>query len=148
MPPPKRETPAPPPPVQPVATSWDFRTGEDACVAIAAAANVSLEVTVHRGEPIHLVTTVPSAPPGRQGSVTLRFAGGSGSWQLSARMTGPRQATALLGDDETDLSQLLLLLGGGVLEVGGAGKAIASLALREAGPHGRDWFDCARHNIL
>jgi hypothetical protein len=130
---------------QVIRTTWDFEAGPEQCVAVAAAGRTSLRVTVRRNAAIQMTVSLPGPlPPGRSAPMALRFNGPAGSWQVSARPVGSRQLTAALGSDETALSRVLVLLSGGVLEIGEQERAIPSLALAPSETRGRTWFDCAR----
>jgi hypothetical protein len=134
-------------PSQVVRTSWTFGASDEACTAVAAAAGASLLVAVHRDAPIRLVVSLASPALGSV-SVPLRFTGAAGAWQIVARQTAARQIAVALGSDETALSRVLVLLSGGVLEVGVPAQPIVSLAISPSDAQGQSWFDCARGKML
>lgn len=143
--------PAVPPLVQrpplrvPVRVTWSFRAGDNECSATAAAGATSLQVSVRRNMPIRMVVSLSSRPTESSAVVPVRFNGSAGNWQIVARRLGDRQITATLGSDDTALSRILVLLGGGTMELGGGQvQPIASLAIPESGSEGRAWFDCVR----
>jgi len=154
----RRETAAPavapppqPPPRQTLRTTWTFTADKDECVAVAAAAGTALRVTVRRNAPIRLALSL--APPlevrptGRA-AVQLRFNGPTGRWQVAAQQSGNRQLAVALGSDEIALSRVLVLLSGGMLDVGDAEQANISLTVAPSDTKGQLWFDCARGKIL
>jgi hypothetical protein len=140
-----------PPPRQVVRTSWTFSADKDECVAVAAAGGTALRVTVRRSAPIRLALSL--APPlevrafGRA-AIPLRFTGPTGRWQVVAQQSGIRQLAVALGSDETALSRVLVLLSGGMLEVGEPGQANITLAVAPSDTRGQLWFDCARGKII
>ena len=81
-------------------------------------------------------------------AVPLRFNGTAGSWRVVGRATGPRALTASLGSDAAALSHILVLLSGGLLEVGEAGTSLAALDISPSDRSGQVWFDCARRKVL
>ncbi|HME27311.1 MAG TPA: hypothetical protein VKI44_39320 [Acetobacteraceae bacterium] len=134
-------------PSQVVRTSWTFNSSDEECTAVAAAVGTSLVVAVHRDMPIRLVVSLASPVHG-PASVPLRFTGPAGAWQIAARQTAARQIAVALGSDETALSRVLVLLSGGVLEVGAPAQPMASLAISPSAAQGQTWFDCARGKML
>ena len=78
----------------------------------------------------------------------LRFTGPAGAWQVAAHRTAAHQATVALGADDTALSRILVLLSGGVLEVGTPSQPIATLAISPSDAQGQTWFDCAHEKVL
>lgn len=135
-------------PRQVISTTWNFDARADECIAAATAARTSLQVTVQRNAAIRLtVSLARSLPPGKRGSMALRFNGPAGRWQVNAQPIGTRQLSATLGSDDAALSRVLVLLSGGVLEVGEQNAAIPSLGLAPSEAGGRLWFDCARRNM-
>ena len=135
-------------PSQPLRTTWTFRAGEEECVATAAGAGASAVVSAQRDSPIRLLVSLPATPvPPAPANTAVRFAGPAGSWQATARAAG-RQFTVALGSDETALSRILVLLSGGVLDLGDQGKPVASLTVSPSDTEGQKWFDCARAKVL
>ncbi len=130
-----------------VRTNWAFNTSGDECAAVAAAAGTSLLITVRRDAPIQLVVSLASPAHGLA-SVPLRFTGPAGAWQAAARQTAARQIAVPLGSDEAALSRVLVLLSGGVLEVGAPAQLIVSLVISASDAQGQAWFDCARGKML
>jgi hypothetical protein len=138
-------------PRQVIHTTWTFESGNDACVAVAAAGVTSLRVTISRDTPIRLALSL--APqldrlPAGRAPLPLRFAGPTGSWQVSAQQTGPHQLAVTLGADDTALSRILVLLGGGVLDVGVSEQVVASIDIMPSDARGQLWFDCARGKMI
>ncbi len=130
-----------------VRTEWTFNSGDDECAAVAAATGISFTVTVRRNAPVRLVVTL-AAPVHGPASTPLRFEGPAGAWLVAARHAGARQFAVVLGSDETALSRVLVLLSGGVLELGESVQPIVSLAIGPSDEQGQSWFDCARHKML
>jgi hypothetical protein len=142
--------PAPPlkrAPSPPVRTSWTFRTSEDECAATAEGTGTSLIIAIRRDTPIRLVLSLPAQPERTPVAVPLRFNGLAGNWQVSARRTA-RQVTVTLGSDDAALSRILVLLSGGVLEVGEAAQPLVALVISPSEAPGQIWFDCARAKML
>jgi hypothetical protein len=138
-------------PRQVVHTAWSFDSGTDECVGTAAAGGTSLRVTVRRNAPIRLVvslTTKLERRPAGPAAVPLRFSGPTGSWQVSAQQTASHQLAVTLGSDDTALSRVLVLLGGGVLNVGEPEQAGTSLGITPSDAQGQLWFDCARSKMI
>jgi hypothetical protein len=146
---PEVRPPAPPAPRQTVrtTTTWNFDTGSDECVAVATAGATSIRIIVQRHVPIRLLLSL-AAPPGRRAPIPLRFSGQTGSWQASLQPSGTRQLTADLGSDETALSRVLVLLGGGLLDAGPAELPVVSLTIAPSATRGQQWFDCAREKLI
>lgn len=136
-----RRPPSPPRPTPQI--SWAFQQGEDDCIATAAGDGAAALLTVSRAGPIRLNVSVRSLPSKNRANVPLRFAGGAGNWQLTARPTAAREFAADLGSGDMALSRVLSLLSGGTLEVGSQRVAIVP-----AGSQGQQWFDCARRQIF
>jgi len=143
--------PVKPAPRQVVRTTWNFESGNDECTATAAGGNISLRVAIRRDAPIRLMlslaTQLESRPAGRA-AVPMRFAGPTGTWQVAAQQTGSRQLTAILGSDDTALGRILVLLGGGVLDVAESEQSVASVGIAPSGAPGQLWFDCARGKMI
>src|SRR5438034_11542169 len=55
------------PPRQVIRTTWNFTTGSDECVAVAAFGPTTLQVNVRRDAPVRIVVSLPAplAPGGR-----------------------------------------------------------------------------------
>lgn len=140
--------PAPPPAVRrPVAATWSFHGG-DACNAAAASSALTLDVTASsstltlnarlgRGTPL---------PAGR--SVTIEFAGTTGTWTVTGRKAASRRVTASQPMTEDQAGQILLLLEGGVVRVGRPNEGLPPLQVPNSGVPGRDWFECVRRQLF
>jgi hypothetical protein len=132
-----------------IQTSWAFEAGDDECAAVAAGGRSSLQVTVRRNNPVRMtITLLAPLQPSKPASVALRFNGPAGRWQVNARQVAGRQLAAVLGSGDMALSRVLVLLSGGVLEVGEQDQAIPSLGLASSEARGQIWFDCARRNTI
>ena len=144
--------PPPPPPRRPpsptIHTTWTFRAGGGDCAAEASAPGVSLQIAVQRDAPIRLSLVLQSVSLRLQAAIPLRFNGAAGSWRVVGRATGPRALAASLGSDAAALSHILVLLSGGLLEVGEAGAPLAILDISPSDRDGQVWFDCARSKVL
>lgn len=66
---------------------------------------------------------------------------------MGARRFAMHEVGLTLPADNLELSRVLALLSGGVLEVGASDRLIASLAIVPSETKGQLWFDCARLNI-
>jgi hypothetical protein len=142
----------PPPPSRPLAKQpthqvlrahWSFDARPDGCTARAAAGGVTLQVLVRPATPVRLVLTLASPSAPKRGA-KLHFSGPTGHWQVAGNPAGKRQMEGDLGADDTALGRVLVLLNGGVLEVGDPKQAMTSLAIPAGGASGQAWFDCAR----
>jgi hypothetical protein len=145
--------PPPPPPRRlaspTIHTSWTFRTGGDDCAAEASAQGVSLQIAVQRDVPMRLSLVLQPVSLRSGAAVPLRFNGTAGSWRVVGRATGPHALTASLGSDAAPaLSHILVLLSGGLLEVGEGGASLANLDISPSDRNGQVWFDCARSKVL
>ncbi len=108
-----------------------------------------MQIAVQRNAPMRLGLTLPSVISVRShAAVPLRFNGTAGSWRVAGRATGPHSLATSLGSDEAALSHILVLLSGGLLEVGEAGASLASLDISPSDRDGQVWFDCARGKVL
>jgi hypothetical protein len=154
---PAPELPVPPvPPPAPVRrpanptihTSWTFSTSGEECAAEASAAGTTLQIVVQRNVPMRLNLVSQSLSLRSQASVPLRFNGAAGSWRIAGRATGPHTLAAPLGSDEVALSHVVVLLSGGLLEVGEAGATLATIDISPSEKNGQTWFDCARSKVL
>lgn len=133
---------------QVIQTAWTFRAGDDDCVAIAARGTTTLTVTVQRGATIRLAVVLAAPVASRAATAALRFAGQAGDWRLTASFADARRVSVALGADETALGRLLVLLGGGTLDLVAGGRKVVSFAIGESAEAGRHWFDCARGKML
>jgi hypothetical protein len=140
--------PAPPPPVRrPVSAAWNFHGG-DVCTASAANSALALDVAassstltvnarVGRGTPM---------PGGR--SVTIEFAGASGTWTVTGRKAASHRVMSSQPMNEDRAGQILVLLGGGVVRVGRPNEGLPPLEVPNGGTPGRDWFECVRRQLF
>lgn len=146
--PPREETMAPAPPVRPATRpllrgSWRFEQDAATCVATLVAGRTTLTVSVRRNSPVPFVLALDEPVPA---TARLRFAGSAGSWQVGAQRAGAQSLSAILGVDTLALSRLLVLLGGGTLEIGDD-KGLPAISLPAAGAQGQAWFDCGRDKL-
>jgi hypothetical protein len=146
------EAPPPPPPAKPAPVptlhpEWSFTAKSDECVAVAAAGATALRVTVRRSSPIRLDMGLAQQFT-HDPVVALRFTGPAGTWQVTAREAGRNTLAATLGADNSALSQILVLLSGGTLNVGLAPHAVVTMAIRPSDVGGQNWFDCAREKMM
>jgi hypothetical protein len=137
-------------PRQVIRTAWAFESANDSCIAVAAAGDTALRLTIRRNEPIRLVLDL--APPidrlpAGHAAVPLRFAGPTGSWQVSAQPSARHHLTAALGATDTALSRVLVLLGGGTLDVGSQDQ-VSAIGIAPSDVQGQTWFDCARNKAI
>jgi hypothetical protein len=144
--------PPPPPPRRPatptIHTTWTFRTSGDDCIAEAVAPGASLQIAVQRDAPLRVTLTLQPISMRSQAALPLRFNGAAGSWRVMGRATGLHALAASLGSDAAALSHILVLLSGGLLEVGEAGAPLAILDISPSDRDGQVWFDCARSKVL
>ncbi|HVC63431.1 MAG TPA: hypothetical protein VND19_24090 [Acetobacteraceae bacterium] len=123
---------------------WSFRTGPDACIALAKAGSTSLQIAVRPEGLIRLSMSLPGDPPARP---VGHFNGPAGHWLIFGTHAGRREAIFVLGRDEISLSRILMLLSGGVLNLEPAREDLPILVLPESGVEGQEWFACARRSV-
>ncbi|MBU6498347.1 MAG: hypothetical protein KGJ41_05580 [Rhodospirillales bacterium] len=148
-------TPEPPPPfTAPVAPAvhqlaWSFTQQPDACRAVAAGRGFSVTVLVRHNGAITLIlgNILPAATPSGQ-TASWRFLGATGSWELALRSNGRRDLVGYLPAGEAALSQVLVLLSGGMLEAIDQEAGLPKLRLPPSDAEGQTWFDCARSKQL
>lgn len=124
--------------------AWSFRTGPDACVALAKAGSSNVQIAVRPEGLIRLSVSLPGNAPTRS---VAHFSGPAGHWLMLATHTGPHEVLFLLARDETSLSRVLILLSGGMLDLGTPGDDLPILSLPESGAEGQEWFACARSSV-
>ena len=129
-------------------TTWTFRSSDEECVAVASAAGTSVLMTVRRDAPIRLAVSLEPQSAHGPAVVPLRFTGPAGLWQVSARRTAAHRFAVTLGSDDKALSRILVLLSGGMLELGLPAQPIVSLVISPSDAQGETWFDCARGKML
>jgi hypothetical protein len=140
--------PAPPPPVPRSAPAvWSFDSG-DVCKASASSNVLSLDVTASNSTLTLKVRMGRGAvmPAGR--SVAIEFAGTAGNWTVTGRKTARHRVIASQPMTEDQAGQILLLLQGGVVQVGTADEDLPPLQVPNSGVPGRDWFECVRRQLF
>lgn len=147
-PPPAAAEPLPLPPPPPVIRAvlravWTFDTSPESCTMAAKAGAAGLLLTIRPDGPIRLIVSLPAAPPSRPAA---HFAGPAGHWAIDGVAAARHQAVFPLPRNDTTLGRILMILSGGTLDLGPA-PGLPILALPESGAAGRQWFDCARHNV-
>jgi hypothetical protein len=138
--------PARPAQIRPQRATWTFESGSEQCVASADAGAASVRVTVRRHAAVELLVSLATQAP--VSSVPLHFSGPAGDWQVQARRSAARTLGVTLGTDNTALSHVLVLLGGGIFDVGTPERPIASFVIAPSDARGQAWFDCARGMML
>jgi len=146
------EAPPPPPPAKPAPVptlrpEWSFSATNDQCVAVAAAGATAVRVTVRHSSPIRLDVSL-AQQFAHEPVIPIRFVGPAGNWQVTAREAGKNVLVATLGADNSALSQVLVLLSGGTLNVGLPPHAVVMLAIHPSDVDGQNWFDCAREKMM
>ena len=138
------------PPVHRVVTvAWSFEIGPESCIATAAGGSATLTVAVRRNAAVDLTLAVPEASRITAHSTpSLRFSGPSGAWSLPASGTARHGIAAATGADEESLGRMLILLGGGTLEVALTPPGLPTLLIQAAGPEAQAWSDCARRQMI
>ena len=139
-------SPARPAPVRPQRAAWTFESGSEQCIASADAGAASVRVTVRRHAAVELLVSLAQVVPAS--AVPLHFSGPAGDWQVQARRSTSRALGVTLGTDNTALSRVLVLLGGGTFDVGPRERPIASFVIAPSDARGQAWFDCARGMML
>ncbi|HEX3399486.1 MAG TPA: hypothetical protein VHT74_04070 [Acetobacteraceae bacterium] len=147
--------PVAPPPSRPaprqVRATWSFDSRSEECIATAAGSGMSLRVTVRRNAPIAISLSLPAnmaLPATGRAPIPLRFAGPAGRWQVAAQQTASHQLAVTMGSGDTALSHVLVLLSGGVLDIGTTEQIIASVTIPASDLQGQLWFDCARSRMI
>lgn len=142
--------PAPPPPPPGAVATWRFEQDGGACRARAVHRDLSLMVVVpRRAFPI---TLTAQAGPGRrvaegEDAAMIGFSGRAGSWQHRGRMHGDGAVVASVQADREAIDELVGMLAGGRLEVGGRRGGLPQLRLPPARVAGRGWSDCVRRRL-
>jgi hypothetical protein len=140
---------APPPPVmshRPLAANWSFRAG-DVCTATAGAALLALDVNASR-DTLELVARVDRAPLPESRFIPMKFVGPSGAWSVIGRRTAAGRVIASEPMTEDQAGRILILLGGGIVTIGNRDLGPPPLRIPNAGPPGRDWFECVRRQLF
>jgi hypothetical protein len=129
---------------------WSFRAAATSCAASAAHQAVTLTVAVRDGQEIEIALRPGAATRAtrRRDGPHLVFSGPTGSWRARARTGSDRTVVLAQQLDEVAVGQVLMMLEGGTIEVGGSGAGWPALKLPPSGPAGRDWFECVRHQLL
>ena len=150
-PPPAQRQPPPQPAHRIVHLVWTFDIESDRCIASAADHLTTLTVTVVRNATIDLNLAFPSSEASRirtYASAHLRFSGPSGNWNLQASGNARHGISASSAPDEVSLGRVLILLGGGTLNITVSPSALPPLHIPPAGPEGQAWSDCARRQMI
>lgn len=135
----------------PVSLAWSFDPAGETCQARATAPSASLAMLVRKGEAVSLTLAGGRGRALRSGAVPVSFRGAAGAWQVRGRAVGRpgRQSVSVaMPLDDRALGQVLALLGGGTVEVGGNRAGLPPLQLSPAGEAGRTWFECAKGKLL
>ena len=157
--------PPPPPAEHPVLrAAWSFQATQDTCVALAKAGPASLRIAIRPDGLIRLILSLPGQTGARP---VARFSGPAGHWQMEGALLPARRSTSSpatsspatsslatsslatfsLARNDTSLGRILMLLSGGLLELGPPESGLPILALPESGDDGRQWFVCARRSV-
>lgn len=147
--------PSVPPPPAParrvVRLAWSFDVAADRCIATASDRLTTLTVTVSRNAAVGLILAFPAPEAARitaRSSAKFRFKGPSGTWSLRASGDARHGIGAFSAADEIALGRVLILLGGGTLDVAVPPPALPSVLIPAAGPEAQDWSDCARRQVI
>lgn len=141
---------APPPPAhrEVIRTLWTFRAADAECTARASGGNASLTAIVRRTGSLRLSIALPAATVAKlTKTVEVQFAGPAGNWKLRGARAR-RSVEIALPLDDAALSRVLVLLSGGTVEIGDADQDVPTLHLPAAGDAGRQWFECARDQLI
>ena len=140
----------PPPRQQTVHGNWVFSEDEETCVARISGPHFWLEVTVGSSEiTVFLGTSHPTEASARHGPLLrIRFSGLAGNWDISGnRIRGPAVESTLAMNDAS-LGRVVMMLGGGTVDVPTGPPQLPIFALPAAGREGSAWLRCARQKLL
>lgn len=141
---PPRARPAAPPPRPTQAAAWTVDVSGDACVARATGADLAFSLRVTEGDTMGLrLSSTSGRRLPRGGPAPAVFSGTGGGWRADLAASG-NDLMASVALDETTLGWAAALLGGGVLDVGGARLGLPLLRVPNAGAEGQRFFACAR----
>jgi len=153
---------APPPPAAPVVarpsppeqrvrdTTWQFRSVQEGCSAIASDRLAAFEASVDSAKitfalrPSTVVRTSLRTRP----AVNLSFSGRAGEWRIAAVGGADGAITVQQPLDEVAAGRVLALLGGGIAAAEGRGVVLPQLRLPASGSAGWAWFECVRRLLL
>jgi hypothetical protein len=141
--------PPPPPPIvhRPVAATWNFQTG-DVCTATAGGGALSMEIAVSR-DTMTLTARLPRDAVVRAGRLAgIEFSGPSGAWTMSGRGAASHRVIASQPMTEDQAGEILILLGGGRINIGSRALGVPELRIPNGGEPGRDWFACVRRQLF
>jgi len=140
---------APPPPMpvtqKLIQAHWKFAS-VDACTATVATALLSLDIIVSPREIAVSVRRTSHRGLPRNGTL-IDFAGGSGSWSVTAQGPSRHKATVVQPMSEAAAARVLALLAGGVLHFGEPGDGLPALRVPAGGDPARIWYECVRRDL-
>lgn len=159
-------SPPPPPPAPPAATpvvgrpsppeprvrdtTWQFRSEQGGCSAIASDRLAGFEATVDSANITFALRpgAVVRTSLRTRAAVNLSFTGPAGEWRVAA-VKGPDGAiTAQRPLDEVSAGRILALLAGGLAAAEGQSVTLPQLRLPPSGSAGPAWFECVRRLLL
>ena len=136
----------PPVVVAPIDSAWTFQTGE-ICTATASnpllsldvsASNTQLQLVLHAARRFRLPA---------HADVAVGFTGPAGHWTIPGVAT-PGRITITDPMTEYAAGRVLVLLGGGVIQVRKVRSGLPPLRVPSAGAPGRAWFECVRQRLF
>ena len=143
--------PPPPPPVpgvhRPIASTWAFHTGE-VCSATASGQGLALEVRASNSKLVVIVHVARGSAMPAHSAVPIAFAGASGNWTVPGHVARPHQVIASQAMTDDKAGQILILLAGGIITVGGRNDGLPRLRVPNGGAPGNDWFECVRRQLF
>lgn len=146
--------PYPPPPLParppPVTLTWTFAQSADECLARAANDATALRVVVNRGSTIAIQIVFDrsvSLPTIGGLHVSLWFTGTAGSWGAGGAIVSRNRVVAMLPLNDLSVARVLLLLGGGSLNVA-AQPSLPMLRVIPSDMEGQKWFACVQRMLV
>ena len=102
-----------------------------------------IEIPEDRFLCLHLPAHVPV---GR--ATAIAFSGAGGAWNVTGHGAASRRVVASQPMTEDQAGQILVLLGGGRINVGTRSLGVPELRIPNGGAPGRDWFACVRRQLF
>jgi hypothetical protein len=135
---------------QTVHGDWVFSENEQTCGARVSGPRFWLEVTVGSSDiTVFLGANQPTGAPVHQGPLLhIRFSGLAGNWDISGHLVRGPAVVSTLPMDDASLGRLIMMLGGGTVDVPTGPSQLPIFALPPAGREGRAWLRCAHQKLV
>ena len=139
-----KPTEVPAPPV--TRAVWSFSSAQN-CVATASSSIIAIGIETTDSAVTWTVRGPLAAMAPGQRHVRLAFAGNHAAWTIIARRAPRGQLIASMPLSEYAAGRILVMLGGGALQVG-TGSDVRTIVLPGSGQDGARWFGCVRDHLL